>query len=304
MNYFESVIPDNRVSIAALQRETQLSSTMLSVYRTIFGLHSIPVWNDSPELFISAALEKLIQKINHFNDIKYVIHLHTAQWPFPFGDHVITRIKKKYGFESAMSWGSTQYKCVSYFKTLELLSMLLENKKNISAIVLTGEVAFTSKLRVVPRSTIVGDAATAALFSFSGEGHALLSVTNKLLPGYAKGIDLLDSELQHFDTHFISEMTQVIRQALLKANVTLNQIKLILPHNVNIPTWKKISEALQFPLSKIYLNNITELGHCFCSDHLINLQSALHDQLLEKNDYYLMAGCGLGFYFSAAVFRY
>ncbi|PIZ04940.1 MAG: hypothetical protein COY58_01355 [Gammaproteobacteria bacterium CG_4_10_14_0_8_um_filter_38_16] len=307
LNQLAVLVPEKRVSITTLQEETQLPSVMLSIYRTIYGLRTVPIWDSSTESLLSAVFEKLLKKmhsVNSVNSVKYLIHVHTAKWLFPFGDHVLSRLKKKWGFDLAMSWGSTQYKCVSFFNTLAILDLLLKNNKNAAAIILTGEVAFTSKLRVVPRSTIVGDAATAALFSTSGEDHALLSVSNKLLSGYAKGIYLSDAALANFDLHFIKEMVEVINQALLKSSISIKEINLILPHNVNIPTWKKIADALRFPIEKVYLKNVSEFGHCFCSDHLINLQSVLSEHLLKKNDYYLMAGCGLGFYLSAAVFRY
>lgn len=303
LNHFETFIPESRISIASLEKETKLPKEMLAIYRTIYGLRKVPIWKDSLESLLLPPLEKLFEKQHCAATIKYLIYLHTAPWILPFGDDLLQRIQKKFGLSHAIAWGSTQYKCVSFIKILEILSVLLNQQKNFSAVVITGEIAFTSELRVVPRSTIVGDAATASLFSVSGDAHQVVSVVNQLLPGYARGIELLENDLRSFDADFIQTMVDVIHCAILRANITVTDITLILPHNVNIPTWKKIAAKLIFPIEKIYLNNIPTIGHCFCSDHIINLQSALSEGYLKKGDYYLMAGCGLGFYLSAAVLR-
>lgn len=303
LNHFETFIPSSRVPIASLEKETKLSKEMLAIYRAIYGLRNVPIWKESLESLLLPPLEKLFEKQNRPTKIKYLIYLHTTPWILPFGDDLLTRIKKKFGLKGVISWGTTQYKCVSFLKMLEVLPVLLKRHSDFSALMITGEIAFTSELRVVPRSTIVGDAATASIFSMRGEAHHVLSTVTQLLPGYARGIELLDQELRSFDAYFIQSMVEIIDRAIASAHISLADITLLLPHNVNIPTWKKIATQLMIPIEKIYLNNIPKVGHCFCSDHLINLQSALFENRLKKGDYYLMVGCGLGFYLSAAVLR-
>lgn len=304
LDQFEIFIPDSFLNILDLESETNLPKEMLSVFRLIYGLHKIPIWRDGLDVLLSQPIDKLLQSNPDLKKIKYIIYLHTANWVSPYGDHLISRLKRKYNLHSAISFGMTMRKCVSYFQMLEIIPTIFSIEKNIFILVLTGEIAFTPKLRVVPRSTVVGDAATASLFSSTGDNHQLLSVINRFVPGYSKGIYLSNLELQEFDRLFILSLSTVIEEAVIAAKLLLSNISIILPHNVNIPTWKKISESLHLPMSKIYFNNITRFGHCFCSDHIINLKFALQEQRIKKGDYYVMAGCGLGFYLSAAVFRY
>lgn len=304
LDQFEIFIPDNFLNILDLESETHLPKEMLSVFRLIYGLHKIPIWQNNLDVLLSQPIDRLLQSHCDLKKIKYIIYLHTANWISPYGDHLISRLKHKYNMRSATSFGMTMRKCVSYFQMLEIISAIFSVEKNIFILVLTGEIAFTPKLRVVPRSTVVGDSATAAVFSSNGKNHQLLSVINRFVPGYSKGIYLSDLELQKFDQSFILSLTTVIEDAVIAAKLMLSNISIILPHNVNIPTWKQISESLNLPLSKIYVDNIARFGHCFCSDHLINLKFVLQEQRIKKGDYYVMAGCGLGFYLSAAVFRY
>ena len=285
-----------------LENETQLPREILSIFQLIYGLKTVSIWRQHPELLIFGALEKILKCIPDKSRIRYLIFPHTAPFVIQNHDSYLTRIKNHFQLKNIMAFETCMYKCVSFFKILEMLPILLGNDEQ--ALVVTGEVAFTPKLRVVPRSTLVGDAATATLFSLSGKNHQLLSVMNKIIVGYEKGIFLSEDQLREFDGIFIQNMASLIINAVEKANISLTTISIILPHNVNIPTWKKISEALNFPLKKIYLNNIEKYGHCFCSDHLINLKSVLSENRLKKGDYYVMAGCGFGFYLSAAVFQF
>ncbi|MCX7124681.1 MAG: hypothetical protein NTU49_02785 [Gammaproteobacteria bacterium] len=305
LNNFEVAIPKNLVSIMNLKDETKFSKEMLSVYRLIYGLKTISVLENCNLMsLIELPLKKILETYHDISKIKYLIYVHTTGIILPFGCSLLTCLKEKYNLDTVISFQMTMQKCASYFKALEILTVLLEKCQACSAIVLTGEVAFTPLLRVVPGSSIVGDAATASLFTYGGSNHQLLAVYNHLMTGYSKGIYLTDWEIKIFDSQFIDAIVDIISKVILKANITLNQIALILPHNVNIPTWKKISAALHFPIEKIYLNNIAKFGHTFCSDHVINLQSALSENRLNKGDYYLMVGCGMGFYLSAAVFVY
>jgi 3-oxoacyl-[acyl-carrier-protein] synthase-3 len=110
-------------------------------------------------------------------------------------------------------------------------------------------------------------------------------------------------KIQEFDQQFIQTMMQTIYRSLEKANISLDQISIILPHNVNYPTWHKIADALRIPHSKIYSNHIQKFGHCLASDGILNLALAQEEGILMKNDYFLMAGCGLGVFFASAVFQ-
>ncbi len=305
LNAFETFIPEKHVLVTDLVTETHLPKETLSVYRKIYGLKNIPIYDQaSLESLLLFPLKKLLLDCGDISRIKYLIYVRTTAILCPYGDRLLKQIKDNFFNPAVITLSMTMQKCVSYFKALEILQVLLADHTHYSAIVLTGEVAFSPQLRVVPRSSIVGDAATASLFSLSGNGHHLLSVSNRFLPGYSKGIYLSDVEIRKFDAIFVESLSNLILETMVKSTIKLHQISLILPHNVNIPTWKKIAEQLSYPIKKIYLDNIGRYGHTFCSDHIINLQAALSHNRLQKGDYYMMVGCGMGFYLSVALFQY
>lgn len=299
----EFYVPDQKIPVSQMGSRTQLPQDILKVFEKLYGLKDIAVCENMSLMdFVSIPVDKLLSGIKNKHCIKYVIHAHTAEPILPFGHSIPRGIKQKFGLHEAIAFSTSTQKCVSALSVLQVLTNILE--EDTGALILTGEIAFTPELRVVPRSSITSDAAVAVLISGSGERHRLLSVETVLLPGYSEGIYLSSDMIQKFDDCFVETMRSVLLTAIQKAGLTLEDIRLILPHNVNYPTWYKVARTLSVPIEKIYLEAIPRFGHCFNSDGFLNLVFAEKEQRIHRGDYYLMAGCGIGFFFSCAVFQY
>ena len=302
----EYYVPTSRATIAQLQTHLNFSDEMVKIFELFYGIKQVSICKDvSLPAMLSNTLEKLF---DHYpinpNQIDYLIYTHTSRRVIPFGRSVVQELKQQFGMRNATAFGTTMQKCAASIKMFEVLATLLSSDKKSYAVLLTGEISFTPALRLVPRSAIAGDAAAVALISNQGDNHRLLAVESRLLPGFSKGIYLSDQELQQFEEMFLDTMQQTIAAAVTKAGLHLDQIKLILPHNVNHATWKKLAAGLTFPLKNIFTDNISDIGHCFTSDGLLNIATAQAKNRLKKGDYYLMVACGMGFFFACAVFQY
>jgi 3-oxoacyl-[acyl-carrier-protein] synthase-3 len=88
--------------------------------------------------------------------------------------------------------------------------------------------------------------------------------------------------------------------------VALDDIRVILPHNVNLVTWQRMCTLLKFPRDRVVVENITASGHIFCADVFVNYTTACERGLLRPGDRYLAAavGAGGGATFSAMVFEH
>ena len=96
----------------------------------------------------------------------------------------------------------------------------------------------------------------------------------------------------------------VLHAAAGKAGLTLSDISLILPHNVNVASWRRLGRATGFPPDRILLDNVPVTGHAFGADAFINYQTALQRGLLRRGEAYLLAAAGLGATYSAMVFEH
>ncbi len=111
----------------------------------------------------------------------------------------------------------------------------------------------------------------------------------------------LATEFQERYPHLLAE---VMLAAIAKAGIALENLHLILPHNVNAVSWERISRIIGLPVERVLLDNVPVTAHCFCADGFINYQTAVSAGRLSPGDHYLMAAVGLGATFSAMVFEH
>jgi 3-oxoacyl-[acyl-carrier-protein] synthase-3 len=165
---------------------------------------------------------------------------------------------------------------------------------------------FTEQHRVLPNITIAGDAAVAMLISrnHSESTHRLVAISKKIYGEYAKGMWMTLEKVSEFGKQFEPGFAKVIHDVLKKADLTLADIKLVLPNNTNIPCWRNLAKYLQIPFDKVYLKNIPRTAHCFNADNFINVATAIEQGELQRGDYYLLLTIGVGAVFGAAVLQY
>ncbi len=299
-------IPDSYLDVEQAGELLGLSREHIKVYKKIYGIEKIPTARDLPFAeFIRRPVEKLLEK-NKIRkaDIKYLIHCHTAKVINPFGYSIVRKIKKDLQLESAVAFGASINNCASTISSLDLLSHVLANDKKSKAILVCGDYAFTPVLQCIPNTSILGDASAAVLLGRAGKKNQLISIATRIHGKYAKGIWLSPDEVNEFEKTYAEALSSAILEAIHKASLTKEQIKIIIPHNVNVHSWKRVAEVLQLPVEKIYLKNIKKYSHCFGSDIFINYSTANSEKVFSPGDYYVMATVGLGAVFSAAVFQY
>jgi 3-oxoacyl-[acyl-carrier-protein] synthase-3 len=84
----------------------------------------------------------------------------------------------------------------------------------------------------------------------------------------------------------------------------VDQLSLILPHNVNVVSWRRMCRRIGFPVERVVLDNVPVTGHNFAADPFVNYHTAARRGLLRRGDTYLVAAAGLGAIFSAMVFQH
>jgi 3-oxoacyl-[acyl-carrier-protein] synthase-3 len=169
-------------------------------------------------------------------------------------------------------------------------------------LLISGDRAFTQQQRILQNASIAGDAAAAVLLSRDSEsGLKLICSDKQVFPRFMKGAWLDKDLAKDFELNFAALMAGSINACLVKAGLSLEQIRFILPHNVNRPVWEKIAKNLDCSFGKIYSHNIGRYGHCFSTDSLINLTTVIPE--LNAGDYILLATVGFGLTFATAIFQ-
>jgi 3-oxoacyl-[acyl-carrier-protein] synthase III len=107
-----------------------------------------------------------------------------------------------------------------------------------------------------------------------------------------------------YEEEYPGTLAGVMDAAASRAGVRMDEISVVLPHNVNALSWRKLCRRTGFPIDRVLLDNIAVTGHAFCADPFLNYATAAERGLLRPGQPYLIAGAGLGATFSAMVLEH
>ena len=99
-----------------------------------------------------------------------------------------------------------------------------------------------------------------------------------------------------------SDVGRSIERCLRRCAMDRGDIDYVIPHNVNINTWKKLADKLSIAMERVFMNNLPRYAHCFGGDMFISLASLyehLDDGAPPVNC--LVVSAGIGASFGAAV---
>lgn len=299
-------IPETKFVVVNELERFNISSAQAKVFSKIYGLSEIPYAKDLSVIdLIEKPIKALLSRLKACDHVKFIIHAHTAKVITSFGGSVIRTIKDRLNLKNITVFGTSMNNCASTLNAFEMADALLQHEdEHAKAIIVTGEMAFTPTVQVIPNTSITGDAAAAVLVSSKEQSNQVIAMDINTFGKYSAGIWLTDEESSDFEKDYVPLLAATINNAVAKAEISLSDLKMIIPHNVNLISWSKLAKYIDYPLSSIYLANVSKYGHCFGADILINYTDIQNKKLFKKGDYYLMATVGLGATFAAAVLQY
>ena len=101
----------------------------------------------------------------------------------------------------------------------------------------------------------------------------------------------------------VRSMEKAASMVLDKTNLTISDIKLIIPHQANIRILKSLADHLGTPLEKVYIN-LDKYGNTSAASVPIALDEANREGCLQENDLLLLCCFGGGFTWGAMIFRW
>ena len=96
---------------------------------------------------------------------------------------------------------------------------------------------------------------------------------------------------------------EVINEALVKNNLTKEDIDLLIPHQANLRISQFVQKQLALPNEKVY-NNIMKYGNTTAASIPIALAEAIEKDMLNKGDVLCLAAFGSGFTWGSALIRW
>jgi 3-oxoacyl-[acyl-carrier-protein] synthase III len=299
-------LPPTRVPVEEICDRVGAAPGQARLLRRFHGLDQVlRAPDEGPADLLALAAGRLRRLRGRADRVRYVVHARTMHAVAPYPISLVQQVCGRLGLEHAAAFTVTQHSCASGLLAIALAGELLADTDDGSALalVLTGEKAFTASAEMVPGAAVTGECAAACLVRAAGPGDRLLGYASHTRGRYHDIMRLPPELGAGFQRDYVPEVARVLHAAADRAGLALQEIALILPHNVNRSSWLRLCQLTGYPADRVFLRNVSRTGHCFCADPFVNYRSACDLGLLQPGDRYLMASVGLGATFAAMVFE-
>lgn len=317
-----SFIPATGPTVREMAEELRLEPSEIRLMERFFGIEAV---RTAPELDYADRLRAAVERLPDWPEardrVRYVIAARTYVDTVATRPEPVRQLVDRLGLEGAQAMTVVQHACASGLLAVETAGELLAGEDpGALALVLCGEVP-TVDHRYIPRTTFMGDSTAALLVAAGDRGDRVLSHAWAVTADYGDMTSVVDSlvdselvsrvqreyagvgEADRVAVDYTEEVCAVMSDAVKRADLSLDEIALVLPHNVNRISWVRICRRLGLPLDRVLLDLIAHTGHCYTADAFLNLAEARRRGLLAPGDAYLAVGVGLGGIYSAMVFR-
>jgi 3-oxoacyl-[acyl-carrier-protein] synthase III len=302
-----SYLPDTRVPIEDLADRLRLTEREVRVFRRFHGLAEVCRDSDRTVLdLLRSAVANLADLRGCEQRVRYVIYARGISVSVPYPLNPLHELCASFGLDNAIAFTVTHHACASALLALDIAGRLLtaDGDPDALALVLAGEKTFTRAAELVPETSIFGEAAGACLVSASGPRDRLLSYAAHQRGDFDSFLGDPAEAAARYTKEYAECLSKAILDAVEQAGLELADIALILPHNVNSVSWRRVCRQIGFPVERVLLENVPVTGHCFAADAFINYRTAADLGLLQPGQRYLVAAAGLGAIFSAMVFEH
>src|ERR1022692_790431 len=315
-------LPPVRIPIESLAGSLGLTDMQVRLFRRFHGLKEV---GRDPDTSVQAMLMKAAAGLDALRGqehrVRYVLYARAMPVVAPYPVNPLHEVCRALGLDHALAFTITHQSCASGLLAIDIAGRLLAadtvdadtvdadiadgqaGQAGPLALILSGEKAFTREAQMFENTTVFGEGAAACLVSAFGTRDRLLAYASDVRGEFDSATGANDARLQR---EYRPCLAEVMRQALDEAGLALDDIRIVLPHNVNAVTWHRMCVLLKLPVDRVLLDNIPTSGHVFCADMFVNYKTACERGLLQPGDRYLAAavGAGGGATFAAMVFEH
>jgi 3-oxoacyl-[acyl-carrier-protein] synthase III len=305
-------LPPVRVPIESLAGPLGLTDMQVKLFRRFHGLREV---GRDPDASLYDLLMKAAAGLDALRGqehrVRYVLYARAMPVVVPYPVNPLHEVCRALGLGHALAFTVTHQSCASGLLAIDMAGRLLaadvadgqDGQAAPLALILSGEKAFTREAQMFADTTVFGEGASACLVSAFGARDRMLAYASNVRGEFDTATGANDARLQR---EYRPSLAEVMRLALDAAGVALDDIRVVLPHNVNVVTWQRMCLLLKFPRDRVLLDNIPTSGHVFCADVFANYKTACERGLLQPGDRYLAAavGAGGGATFAAMVFEH
>jgi 3-oxoacyl-[acyl-carrier-protein] synthase III len=295
------------MDLKAFATATGMPDTQRDLYLHTHGLQQVHVARakEGPAEMSIKAVRNLLQEYEIDPLRVDAVILYHTMWLLSLEPRTLVgELQQALGLKRACGFSVGGQHCASSLAALRTAQNMIA-AGSAENVVLVGIDSFLGSLnREIPGTTLQGEGASAALVQAGCNRNRILSIATHVDGSFYKGITATEREWEKFNLTYYIAGTRLIRQALKKLSLSLDDVALIIPHNTNLSSCEKIRSILSFSPEKVFTDNIRQCGHICSSDLVINLTDAVRAGKLQKGNFYLMFTVGLGAAWSCAILQH
>ncbi|CAN5274159.1 hypothetical protein BH23GEM2_BH23GEM2_01990 [soil metagenome] len=222
-----------------------------------------------------------------------VLRLDTVEQCF---EYPVSALQAELELTSATVAGVNQQGCASLMSAIRIGRAMLAAEPELRNVLCVGADVFPEH---TPRDlvyNVISDGACAALLS-EGARNRILACRQVTKGDYWNAATLEHEVI----AAYFPTARNLIAETLDAADLTLDDIALIVPHNVSRRSWDILRGLLRLPEERVFADNIARVGHTIAADNLLNLRDILDRGLVTRGDRLLLFTFGFGLNWSCMV---
>ena len=217
-----------------------------------------------------------------------------------FFRYPVSRLQSELDFSNASVAGIDQQGCAAIFSSVRLARATLLSEPDVRTVLCVSADRLPHGVTRDVVYNLVSDGACAMLVRRDATRNRIVA-THQVTKGAFWDSGSLENEI--IAAYFPTART-VVGDTLRKANVTLDDIRWVIPHNVSLRSWEILLGLIGCPREKLFSGNIGRVGHTIAADNFINLRDATDAGLLRTGDLLLLFTFGYGLNWSCMVLEH
>ena len=208
-----------------------------------------------------------------------------------------TRLQAELGVPNASVIGIAQLACNTFQAAMRVARALLLAEPTLNHVLCVAADRFPPYAKREIVYNLMSDGACAAVISRGCSTNRILATRQITRGAY------WDSSISH--DQLIAAYFPLARRAILEAvtaaALTIDDIDLLIPHNINIKSWEILSQVLGIPMQRIYTANISRIGHVVASDNVINYVDCMAEDRIARGNKIALFVMGFGAHWSCTI---
>ena len=295
-------LPPNPITVEDYAEKAEFTAEQRQRYEEVHGLKTIHISRGAtPADLALEACRKLFDRSGVSPDSIDALIIHHTAFILSFEPRTLVgELQHKLGLSRAVGFSLSGQACSTVIGALMVARNMIWTKTAKKVLVVgTDSFLGSQQARVIEDTTLLGEGASAVIVEAS-EGRTELTELCNFVSGAGYKVRNVDNT---FQLSYFLGCIRVIREVLKRSSLSLDDIAMLVPHNINSSSWKNILPHIGCDPSKLFSKNIARRGHVCGSDLIINLTDVLEEGSVQQGDSTLLMTAGLGSGWGSAIVK-